>query len=534
MPPGLGAGCWTWRGRIAAWWCVPFGSAALLPPGKKLGPKPQPHAAGHLDGLWHVGVSPPPLSAGFLIDVERLCRLPGADDVVEPDGLVWPRHRGRPYQSVPRVGQRCYTPVPDAGQFCYPPLVPDMGQNRRRDGFTQNRRLRRRLMAPRQGSVRQRHRGHCPARTDSLARCTRRCAWSYRYRDPSGRQHEKSGFASRKVAEAALREVLGDVDRGTWRQLEPIGFEDFTTRWLDTIKPLVRPATYASYAGAARNHLVPFFGNVALTSMSREQVDRFVAAKLTAVDEKGRRVWSPKTVSNVLMVLKRLIGSALDWGYIATDFVAKVKPPKAEHVERELLTPHELGKLFTVAGEPWALMFRVYAFTALRRGELLGLRWRDVELDSARIHVRQSYGRYGFGEPKSKAGRRVVALAPSLVTELRRHKLAAPPNAHDLVFVSRSSAPVDPDNLYRAWARALRKAGLRHVPMHSLRHTAVSLLIEAGANPKQLQKMVGHSSISMTLDVYGHLMPDSLDGLAMALDAIDIVPEQNAEEAAIG
>lgn len=132
---------------------------------------------------------------------------------------------------------------------------------------------------------------------------------------------------------------------------------------------------------------------------------------------------------------------------------------------------------------------------------------------------------------KSKAGRRLVALAPSLVTQLRRHKLAAPPNANDLVFASHAGTPIDPDNLYRAWARALRRAGLRHLPMHSLRHTAVSLLIEAGANPKQLQKMVGHSSISMTLDVYGHLMPDSLDGLATALDAIDIELEQKSEVA---
>ena len=95
------------------------------------------------------------------------------------------------------------------------------------------------------------------------------------------------------------------------------------------------------------------------------------------------------------------------------------------------------------------------------------------------------------------------------------------------MFASRAGTPINPDNLYRAWVRTLRKAGLRHLPMHSLRHSAVSLLIEAGANPKQLQKMVGHGSIQLTFDTYGHLMPDSLDGLTKALDAIDTEPERN-------
>ena len=376
-------------------------------------------------------------------------------------------------------------------------------------------------MGLRRGSVRQRHRRGCPAHTDPQARCTKRCPWSFRYRDPSGHQHEKNGFATRTQAEAALREVVGEVDDGRWRRLEAIGFAEFTRRWLATVKPTLRPATFVSYEGAVRNHLVPYFGDVALTSITREQVERFMAAKLVAVDETGERVWSVKTLTNVLMVLKRLLASALDWSYLSTNPASSVKAPTRQHVEREGFTREELGTVFATAAAPWAALFRIYAFTGLRRGELLGLKWSDVELDAGRIHIRRSFGRYGFGEPKSRAGRRAVALAPSLVAELRRHKLAASSNDHDLVFASQAGTPIDPDNLYRAWARTLRKAGLRHLPMHSLRHTAVSLLIEAGANPKQLQKMVGHGSIQLTFDTYGHLMPDSLDGLAKALDTID-------------
>jgi integrase len=173
------------------------------------------------------------------------------------------------------------------------------------------------------------------------------------------------------------------------------------------------------------------------------------------------------------------------------------------------------------ADEPWRLIFRMAALTGLRRGELLGLRWGDLELEKKRLPVRQTFGRHGFGSPKSRAGRRVVPLTPALVGELRRHKLAQAPNGHDLVFASAVGTPIDPDNLKRTWERTLRKAGIRHLGFHSLRHTAVSLLIaHEGLNPKQLTAIIGHASIQLTYDTYGHLMPDAFDGFGEALDAL--------------
>jgi len=153
------------------------------------------------------------------------------------------------------------------------------------------------------------------------------------------------------------------------------------------------------------------------------------------------------------------------------------RPLRWDAPEREVLTVDELNAVLAVADGHWKLIFKAAVYTGLRRGELLGLRWGDVELERGRLHVRQTFGKYGFGLPKSRAGRRIVPLTPTLVTELRRHKLAQALNDRDLVFASEVGTPIDPDNLKRAWERTVRKSGLRHVGFHTLRHTSVSLFI---------------------------------------------------------
>ena len=149
--------------------------------------------------------------------------------------------------------------------------------------------------------------------------------------------------------------------------------------------------------------------------------------------------------------------------------------------------------------------------------------------------MRQTYTNTGFGSPKSRAGRRVVPLTPGIVRELRRHRLGAPSNEHGLVFASSVGTPIDPRNLVTAWHRTLRAAGVRMLAFHSLRHTAVSLMIaHEGLNPKQLSSVIGHASIQLTYDTYGHLMPDAFEGFGTRLDALSDRPSEDASRAAWG
>lgn len=385
------------------------------------------------------------------------------------------------------------------------------------------------------GSVRKRHGPLCPARTPG-ERCRCDGTWQIRFRDRLGQRFERGGFATRQAAESALLEAFTAVERGGFVEVAPIGFADFAARWIETYaRPNTKASTCRDYEGSIRNHLVPYFGNVELRHITREMVQRYLADKARSQKADGTPTWTPKTINGTLVPLREMLSHAVDWGYLESSPAAMVKPLRREPTEREILSPDELAVVLSAAEGQYALLFRMAALLGLRRGELLGLRWDDLELERRRLHVRQTYTNIGFGSPKSRAGRRVVPLTPGIVRELRRHRLGAPSNEHGLVFASSVGTPIDPRNLVTAWHRTLRTAGVRLLAFHSLRHTAVSLMIaHEGLNPKQLSAVIGHASIQLTYDTYGHLMPDAFEGFGTRLDAFSDRPSGDVSRAAWG
>ena len=385
------------------------------------------------------------------------------------------------------------------------------------------------------GSVRKRHGTECPARSPG-GRCRCEGTWQIRFRDRLGQRFERGGFATRQAAESALQDAFAAVERGGFSEITPIGFADFAARWIETYaRPNTKASTCRDYEGSIRNHLVPYFGNVELRHITREMVQRYLADKARSRKADGTPTWTPKTINGTLVPLREMLSHAVDWGYLETSPAAMVKPLRREPTEREILSPDELAVVLEAAEGQYALLFRMAALLGLRRGELLGLRWDDLELERRRLHVRQTYTNTGFGSPKSRAGRRVVPLTPGIVRELRRHRLGAPSNEHGLVFASSVGTPIDPRNLVTAWHRSLRAAGVRMLAFHSLRHTAVSLMIaHEGLNPKQLSAVIGHASIQLTYDTYGHLMPDAFEGFGARLDALSDRPSGDDSPAAWG
>src|SRR5437867_4593959 len=192
--------------------------------------------------------------------------------------------------------------------------------------------------------------------------------------------------------------------------------------------------------------------------------------------------------------------------------------PQAEDQEMQILTPPEIRRLLDAADEPVRTLLLCAVLTGMRRGELLGLRWEDIDLEGHRIFVRRALWRGKFVTPKSRRSRRTIDLAPTL-----RAALARLPSRFQsgLVFCSPDGEPINPDTFaQRDWARALRRAGLRRVRFHDLRHTYASLLIAQGAHPKYIQAQLGHASTQTTLDRYGHLMPDAHAAEAQKLDEL--------------
>jgi len=229
----------------------------------------------------------------------------------------------------------------------------------------------------------------------------------------------------------------------------------------------------------------------------------------------------PKTVNNEIVVLRRMLKHAVRWGYLRSSPAEYVERPKVEHQEMNILRPEEITRFLDKVTPEYRPLFLTAILTGMRRGELLGLQWHDINWTTKQIHVRRSLWKGSFITPKSKRSVRRIDMTPNLAVELKKHKLACPPSKLDLVFCTSTGQPLDPDNLVkREFLPALTRANAPRVRFHDLRHTNVALRIEQGQNIKYIQNQLGHASIQTTLDRYGHLIVETNHEQAAKLDSI--------------
>jgi integrase len=302
----------------------------------------------------------------------------------------------------------------------------------------------------------------------------------------------------------------------------------FLSEWLEAIKPTVRPRTWQRYEQYVRLHAVPNIGRYRLITLAPHHLQQLYAQRL----ERGL---SPQTVLHLHRMLHKALGQALRLGLVARNVTDLVDPPRASRKTMRTLSSDEVRRLLRAAAEDRRGALYVLAVTAgLREGELLGLRWRDVDLDGRRVRVVGSMQVLpGVGltivEPKTAGSRRQVVITDLAADALRRHRagqaeqrLAAGDewDDHDLVFPNAFGRPITPSNLYRAFQAFLRRAELPRVRLHDLRHTAATLLLEQGVHPKIVSEMLGHTTIGITLDLYSHVTPTMQAQAARALDEL--------------
>ncbi len=173
-----------------------------------------------------------------------------------------------------------------------------------------------------------------------------------------------------------------------------------------------------------------------------------------------------------------------------------------------ILNPEEInGLLEATENHKYRTLFRLAIMSGARQGELLGLKWSDVDWENSQIHIQRTYNNQAWYKTKTKTSNRKIDLGPSMMAELKEWRLACPPNRLDLIFPNRAGQPINHNNLVKRYFEpALKKAGIEKIRFHDLRHTYASLLIEQGENIKYIQSQLGHSSPTVTLDVYAHLM----------------------------
>ena len=362
---------------------------------------------------------------------------------------------------------------------------------------------------------------------------TRGVVWRIRYRDAAGRRVlETLGREpewDRKRAEVELRRRLVDVERDGYRKPEKITFAVFAERWLTEYLPgrNLKPTTVKNYTISVRRHLIPFFGSDELSDLEQrpELFDRYVAAKL-------KSGLSPKSIGNTLTDMRLVLKQAVRQRLIRANPVDDVERPRCEPPEMQVLSEAEIARLWSAYGElereanpeerPWWQLARAITFvglgTAMRRGELLALRWSDVRMLDGVVQVREAFVDGHFTTPKSRSSRRLIELGPR-VRELlgQRWQETAFRDESDLVFCHPTKGtPLDASKLARVYLRpALGRGGITKPfrPFHDLRHTALTHEAAAGNPMAYVQLKAGHSQSAIT-ERYIHAAQVAFPGAA--------------------
>jgi integrase len=327
-------------------------------------------------------------------------------------------------------------------------------------------------------------------------------------------------------AQRALREAMTDADRGLTFDANSLALGEYLGRWLeDSVKGTVRNTTYERYEQIARKHITPALSNAKLRDLTPAHVRGLYKEKLKAL--------SPRTVQYIHVTLHKALKQAVNDGLIPRNVTEAVKPPQVRREEIRPLTPEQVNILLDAArGNRLEALYVLAVHTGLRQGEMLGLKWEDVDLETGKIQVRRTLTTTKDGPvlstPKPKGSRRSVKLTQSAVEALRGHlqrqlgeidRAGSLWEENGLIFASETGEPLERRSIIKyQFKKLLTCAGLPDIRFHDLRHTCATLLLGRNVNPKIVSEMLGHATIAITLDTYSHVLPNMQNEAAKALE----------------
>ena len=366
-----------------------------------------------------------------------------------------------------------------------------------------------------------------PAKGDGITKRTDgRYMARYTVETPDGPKRKTIYGKKYGEVEKKLNEARANADQGLVYDAAKLTTGEYLEKWLaDSVRDTVRARTYERYESLVRVHIVPTLGRTKLKSLTPAHVRGFYREKL----DSGL---APRTILHIHRTLSKALKQAVLDGLIPRNAAASVKPPSPRREEIQPLSREQVRTFLQVVSDDRLEALYVVAITAgLRRGELLGLKWEDLDLDAGMLQVRRTLsetrdGRV-FEPPKSGKGRS-IRLTKRAVAALRAHRKAQLEERmaradmwteNGLVFASETGTPIQGRNMYRAFKIRLGRAGLsQSFRFHDLRHTCATLLLRQGVHAKYVQELLGHADISLTLNVYSHILPDMGDAAAGAMD----------------
>ena len=320
---------------------------------------------------------------------------------------------------------------------------------------------------------------------------------------------------TREEVSAKLTAALRDYAFGVPPPDARITVEEFLTRWLEeVVRPRLRIWTYRGYEVHVRRHILPHLGRMRLASVAPGHVQRLINAKLETL--------SPKTVHYMRQVLRSAFQHALRWGYLQRNVVDLVPGPRKPRIEVQPLSLEEARAFLAgIEGDPRQAFYTVALALGLRQGELLGLRWADVDWSNELLNVRHALQRidhqFVLTETKTVRSRRSILMPPTVVDALkgrRKQQLEArlaggrPQPELDLVFTTDEDRPLDARTVTRVFQRKLAKLGIRQLRFHDLRHSCATVLLLQGVSPRVVMETLGHSEIGTTMNTYAHVLPE--------------------------
>jgi integrase len=353
--------------------------------------------------------------------------------------------------------------------------------------------------------------------------------WEGRYYVPTEDGPKRKVIYGKTRAEVSekLTKALSDRANGIVYDNENITIGEYLDVWLKgSVYGSVRQSTYDRDTNLVNNHIKPVLGSLKLKKLNSAHVQNFYRNRL----DTGL---SASTVRKIHDILRRGLAQAVDWHLTQRNVADVVKPPRPVPKEIVALSTDETRRLLDVAAEDRLEALYVLAVhTGMRQGEMLALRWQDVDIENAVLSVRRTLTRRGgkvaFGEPKTKKSRRSIRLTLQAVDALRAHLerqlrdmeiLGDHYQDQGLIFTTDTGAPINPSNLrQRSFTPLLKRAGLPHMRFHDLRHTCATLLLSRGVHPKFVQELLGHATIAITLDTYSHVIPSMGDATAKAME----------------
>jgi integrase len=333
-------------------------------------------------------------------------------------------------------------------------------------------------------------------------------------------------FKTQRECQEWVKKTRGQIDDGMTYDATKITLSEFLAEWLISTKTFKARSTWQHYEQLIRSYISPNIGKIKVQSLKPEHIQSFY-----------NRLFDSQvgiyTIRKIHITLHSALQQAVKTGMIGRNPASLAKPPREPATEIAILNENEVSQLLLSAqGHRWEALFHLAVVSGMRQMELLGLKWSDLDWINQTIKVERQLERPNgdgvkFSSPKTLYGKRSISIGRKTIDILREHYKAQSLKQksagdswqdHGLIFTTNLGTPIHPRNLIRTFKRLLQNAGLPSIRFHDLRHTAASLLLNQGIPVITVSRRLGHAKASITLDVYGHLIPSMQNNLGDLLD----------------